>query len=48
MIENNNNFNKKYEIFPEKGEGLSKVIINNDILNKKDLLEDQKIKLEPE
>ena len=46
--ENNNNVEKKYEIFPEqkeKGEDLSKLIINNYLLNNKDLSKDEKLKL---
>ena len=46
--ESNKNVDKTYEIIPEKiekGEDLSKLIINNYILNNKDLSEDEKIKL---
>ena len=46
--ESNNNVEKKYEISPEqkeKGEDLSKLIINNYLLNNKDLSKDEKLKL---
>ena len=46
--ENNKNIEKNYEIIPEKiekGEDLSKLIINNYILNNKDLSEEEILKL---
>ena len=46
--ENEKNIEKNYEIIPqeiEKGEELSKLIINNYILKNKDLTEEEKIKL---
>ena len=46
--EKNKNIEKNYEIIPEKkekGEDLSKLIINNYILNNKDLSEEEKLKL---
>ena len=46
--ESNNNVEKKYEISPEqkeKGEDLSKLIINNYLLKNKDLSKDEKLKL---
>ena len=46
--ENNNNVEKKFEISPvqkEKGEDLSKLIINNYLLNNKYLSKDEKLKL---
>ena len=44
----NKKFEKKYEIIPieiENGEDLSKLIINNYILNNKDISEDEKLKI---
>ena len=47
-IEENKNIKKNYEIIPEKiekGEELSKLIINDYILNNKELTQDEKLKL---
>ena len=46
--ESNKNVNKNYELIPEKienGEDLSKLIINNYMLDNKDLSDDEKLKL---
>ena len=48
LDESNKNIEEIYEIIPqniEKGEDLSKLIINNYLLNNKELSEEEKIKL---